>query len=122
MTDAVLTTRDGDIITWTLNRPEARNPISEPDVIEALENAVAEVNGDPSVRAAIITGSGSAFSSGGNVKHMQNREGMFGGSPPKSGRATDTASSGSHSPCTTARYRPSPPSTGRQSARAATSR
>ncbi|MDV7269100.1 enoyl-CoA hydratase-related protein, partial [Rhodococcus oxybenzonivorans] len=81
MTDAVLTTRDGDIITWTLNRPEARNPISEPDVIEALENAVAEVNGDPSVRAAIITGSGSAFSSGGNVKHMQNREGMFGGSP-----------------------------------------
>jgi enoyl-CoA hydratase/carnithine racemase len=33
------------------------------------------------VRAAIITGSGSAFSSGGNVKHMQNREGMFGGSP-----------------------------------------
>ncbi|MFC9762600.1 crotonase/enoyl-CoA hydratase family protein [Rhodococcus jostii] len=81
MTDAVLTTREGDIVTWTLNRPEARNPISEPDVIEALENAVADVNGDPSVRAAIVTGAGSAFSSGGNVKHMRDRAGMFGGSP-----------------------------------------
>ncbi len=81
MTDAVLTTREGDIVTWTLNRPEARNPISEPDVIEALENAVADVNGDPSVRVAIVTGAGSAFSSGGNVKHMRDRAGMFGGSP-----------------------------------------
>ncbi|MBV6760918.1 crotonase/enoyl-CoA hydratase family protein [Rhodococcus opacus] len=81
MTDAVLITREGDIVTWTLNRPEARNPISEPDVIEALENAVADVNNDPSVRAAIVTGAGSAFSSGGNVKHMRDRAGMFGGSP-----------------------------------------
>ncbi|MFD4366022.1 crotonase/enoyl-CoA hydratase family protein [Rhodococcus sp. NPDC058521] len=81
MTDAVLIDRTGDIVTWTLNRPEARNPISEPDVIEALEAAVGAVNADSSVRAAIVTGAGTAFSSGGNVKHMRDREGMFGGTP-----------------------------------------
>ncbi|WP_072690611.1 hypothetical protein [Rhodococcus marinonascens] len=43
MTGAVLITHDDDIITWTLNRPEADNPISEPDVIEALRNAGAPV-------------------------------------------------------------------------------
>ncbi len=26
MTDAVLTTREGDIVTWTLNRPEPAIP------------------------------------------------------------------------------------------------
>lgn len=81
MNDAVLTERDGDVVIWTLNRPDARNPISEPDTIEALEDAVASVNADDSVRAAIITGAGTAFSSGGNVKHMRDREGMFGGTP-----------------------------------------
>ncbi|NLE78393.1 MAG: crotonase/enoyl-CoA hydratase family protein [Rhodococcus sp.] len=81
MNDAVLTERDGDVVIWTLNRPDTRNPISEPDVIEALEDAVAAANADGSVRAAIITGAGTAFSSGGNVKHMRDREGMFGGAP-----------------------------------------
>ena len=33
------------------------------------------------IGAAIITGAGTAFSSGGNVKHMRDREGMFGGAP-----------------------------------------
>lgn len=81
MSDAVLTERDGDVVVWTLNRPDTRNPISEPDVIDALEDAVAAVNADASVRAVVVTGAGTAFSSGGNVKHMRDREGMFGGPP-----------------------------------------
>ncbi len=81
MSEPLLVTRDGDIVTWTLNDPDARNPISEPDMIEALENAIAEVNVDESVRVAILTGAGTAFSSGGNVKHMRDKAGMFGGSP-----------------------------------------
>jgi enoyl-CoA hydratase/carnithine racemase len=80
-TDALLRDRDGHVETWTLNRPDARNPISEPDVIDALVTAVDEVNHDQEVRAVILTGAGSAFSSGGNVKHMRDREGMFGGTP-----------------------------------------
>lgn len=81
MTDPLLTTRDGDVVVWTLNNPEARNPISEIETIDALEDAVLAVNRDPSVRVAILTGAGSAFSSGGNVKHMRDKEGMFGGRP-----------------------------------------
>lgn len=81
MSEAVLFEQHGHVVTLTLNRPEARNPISEPDVIDALEAAVARINADLSVRALTLTGAGSAFSSGGNVKHMRDRTGMFGGSP-----------------------------------------
>jgi enoyl-CoA hydratase/carnithine racemase len=78
---ALLFEQDAHVVTLTLNRPETRNPISEPEMIEAFEDAVVRINADNSVRAVILTGSGSAFSSGGNVKHMRDRSGMFGGSP-----------------------------------------
>lgn len=81
MTETLLIDRRGDVVVWTLNNPEARNPISEGDTIDALEDAVAAANRDPSIRVAILTGAGSAFSSGGNVKHMRDKQGMFGGSP-----------------------------------------
>jgi enoyl-CoA hydratase/carnithine racemase len=81
MTTPLLVERDAAIVTLTLNRPQTRNPISEPDMIEALEAAIAGINADRTVRAVILTGAGSAFSSGGNVKHMRDRSGMFAGSP-----------------------------------------
>ncbi|WP_415847484.1 enoyl-CoA hydratase-related protein, partial [Tsukamurella strandjordii] len=81
MTEPLLIERDGTVVTWTLNDPAARNPVSDEAVIAAIETAVADVNRDDSVRAVILTGAGSAFSSGGNVKHMRDREGMFGGTP-----------------------------------------
>ncbi|AII04171.1 crotonase/enoyl-CoA hydratase family protein [Rhodococcus opacus] len=81
MRDPLLIDRVGDTIVWTLNNPEARNPISDAGTIAALEDAVTAVNRDPSVRVAILTGAGSAFSSGGNVKHMLDKAGMFGGTP-----------------------------------------
>ena len=81
MTEPVLVERRGDVVVWTLNNPEARNPISEAETIDALEAAVAEVDRDDSVRVAVLTGAGSAFSSGGNVKHMRDKEGMFAGTP-----------------------------------------
>ncbi|MEU1545591.1 crotonase/enoyl-CoA hydratase family protein [Nocardia sp. NPDC005745] len=83
MNDPILIARTGDIVVWTLNSPEARNPISDADTISALEDAVAAANRDHSVRAAILTGAGAAFSSGGNVKHMRARTGMFGGAPAR---------------------------------------
>jgi enoyl-CoA hydratase/carnithine racemase len=79
--DPLLVTRDGHVMTWTLNRPAQRNPISDPELIDALEAAVHEVNAEQTVRAVILTGNGTAFSSGGNVKHMRDREGMFHGDP-----------------------------------------
>ncbi|MEE4379531.1 MAG: crotonase/enoyl-CoA hydratase family protein [Candidatus Competibacteraceae bacterium] len=81
MSEPLLYQQDGAIVTLTLNRPESRNPISEDDMIEALETAVTRINRDQSVRVVIVTGAGSAFSSGGNIKHMRDRQGMFGGNP-----------------------------------------
>lgn len=73
--------RTGDIVVWTIDNPQTRNAISDADTVAALEDAVHKVNRDPSVRVAIITGAGTAFSSGGNVKQMRDRAGMFGGTP-----------------------------------------
>lgn len=83
MTDnqAVLVERDGSIETWTINLPESRNPISAPEVVDALVANVDRVNVDHDVRGVILTGAGKAFSAGGNVKDMADRVGMFGGSP-----------------------------------------
>lgn len=81
MAEPLLYQQDGTVVTLTLNRPETRNPISEEDMIGAIEQAVDRINRDMGVRAVILTGAGSAFSSGGNVKHMRDRQGMFGGSP-----------------------------------------
>jgi enoyl-CoA hydratase/carnithine racemase len=81
MVDALLRERDGAVEIWTLNHPETRNAITDDESIVALESAVAAANADAGVRAVIVTGAGSAFSSGGNVKHMRDRVGMFAGSP-----------------------------------------
>lgn len=79
MPQAMLVERSGAIDVWTLNRPETRNPISDPDVVAALVAAIDRVNADPGVRAVVLTGAGSAFSSGGNVRDMARGEPPFGG-------------------------------------------
>lgn len=72
--------RDG-IVVLTLNRPEQRNAISDPDIIAALEQACWRMGTDTSVRAAILTGAGTVFSSGGNVKAMAEPGGRLDASP-----------------------------------------
>lgn len=81
MSEPVLYQQEGAVVTLTINRPETRNAISENDMVAALVEAANRINHDMGVRVAIITGAGSAFSSGGNVKHMRDREGLFAGSP-----------------------------------------
>lgn len=58
------------VLTLTLNLPEKRNPISELEVIEPLVAALRAADADIAVRAVILTGAGTAFSSGGDVKKM----------------------------------------------------
>ena len=70
MTDKVLYAQDGAIVTITLNMPESRNPLTDTDVVEAIVDSLDRMNADGSVRVGILTGAGSAFSSGGNVKRM----------------------------------------------------
>lgn len=79
MPDAILYDYQDHIVTLTLNRHETRNAISSDEMIEAIEDAVHRINRDRAVRVAIITGAGSAFSSGGNVKDMRDKAGMFNG-------------------------------------------
>lgn len=79
MSDVVLYEQDGHIVTLTLNKHETRNAISEDVMVDAIVAACDRINKDQTVRVAIITGAGTAFSSGGNVKDMRDKTGMFGG-------------------------------------------
>lgn len=63
--------QDGAILTITLNQPQRRNPISENRVIDALCAAFEGADRDIGVRCVILTGAGSAFSSGGDLKQMK---------------------------------------------------
>lgn len=76
MTDPILCARDGAILTVTLNLPDKRNPISDPSVIDGLERALLAADSDIGVRAVILTGAGSAFSSGGDLKAMKAGRGL----------------------------------------------
>ncbi len=77
MTEAVLYhAGDQGIVTLTLNRPELRNAISDEDMVLALLAALDRLQNDRSARVAILTGAGSAFSSGGNLKKMGSGGGL----------------------------------------------
>ncbi len=70
MSAVVLRSSEDGVVTLKLNRPEARNPISDPDMLEALVDHLQSADADMSVRAVVLTGEGGAFSSGGNLKKM----------------------------------------------------
>jgi enoyl-CoA hydratase/carnithine racemase len=76
MHDPVLQERTGAILTLTLNLPERRNPISDGAMVEALLAAVQAADADLTTRAVILTGAGSAFSSGGDMKKMAAGSGL----------------------------------------------
>lgn len=69
------TSSDG-IVTLTLNAPETRNAISDLPMVEALLAALHSAQTDQLVRVAILTGAGSSFSSGGNIKSMSRGQGL----------------------------------------------
>lgn len=73
--------KNGPIVTLTMNRPDIRNALSGADAITDIVEACAEISRDLSVRAVILTGAGSAFSSGGNVKTMRENVGRGVGEP-----------------------------------------
>lgn len=61
------TALDDGVLSLALDRPEARNALS-PDLVEALDSALDRLEEDPAVRAGVITGAGSAFCAGLDVK------------------------------------------------------
>ncbi len=67
MTTDLLETIDGGIATLTMNRPEARNALTRP-MLAAMSEALQRLALDPTVRLVVLTGTGGAFCSGGDVK------------------------------------------------------
>ncbi len=76
---ALLFEKNGPVVQLTINRPDTRNPLGEEGDGELFAEACARINADREVRCVILTGAGSAFSAGGNVKAMRERSGSFAG-------------------------------------------
>ncbi len=79
MTEKLLYDQDGPVVTLTFNMPETRNALTDLDLCDAIVEAMARISRDQTVCVAIVTGAGKAFSSGGNLKHMKERQGIFSG-------------------------------------------
>lgn len=73
--------RHDHVLVLTMSSPDTRNALTGPEQFDDFEATCAEVNDDPSVRCVILTGEGSAFCAGGNVKDMRDRQGLFAGDP-----------------------------------------
>ena len=71
--------QDGHVATLTLDRPATRNALTDADMVDGFVTACERASGDRHVRVLIVTGAGSSFSSGGNLKHMRDHEGIFAG-------------------------------------------
>lgn len=80
MNDFVLYESAGDgIVTLTLNDPGTRNALSTQAQWDAVVDACERIRRDADVRCVVLTGAGSAFCAGGNVKDMQSRSGIAAG-------------------------------------------
>lgn len=71
MSDLLLVERRGDVSVVTINRPEQRNALGFGDDGDIVEAHARALNADRTVRCVIITGAGSAFSAGGDVKQLR---------------------------------------------------
>jgi enoyl-CoA hydratase len=65
----LLLERDGGVLIVTMNRPERRNALS-PSMMEGLSAAWDEVNANPDIRVAILTGAGGCFCAGADLQAM----------------------------------------------------
>lgn len=76
--DCVIT-QENNIVTLTFNRNDVRNALTSTAIADDIVTTVEWINKNASVAVLIITGAGSAFSSGGNIKDMAERSGDFSG-------------------------------------------
>ena len=79
-TEDLLADLDDGVLTLTLNRPQARNAMSEA-MNQALGQQLAAAELDPAVKCVVLTGAGQGFCAGGDVKGMNDRN-SGGGSGP----------------------------------------
>jgi len=68
------------VAVLTFQRDDVRNALTGTALVDDLLQTVSWADAETGVSVLIITGDGAAFSSGGNVKEMQERSGTFAGS------------------------------------------
>jgi methylglutaconyl-CoA hydratase len=66
----ILTKREDNILTVTLNRPEKRNALND-GLINSLKDALSEADRDETLRAIVIKGAGKDFCSGADLSALQ---------------------------------------------------
>lgn len=64
---------DGRTAVLTFKRDDVRNALTSTDLVNDIPAALAWANANPEISALIMTGEGSAFSAGGNIKTMGER-------------------------------------------------
>jgi enoyl-CoA hydratase len=62
--------RHGDVTLWTITRPEVRNAFDFL-TFDAIFAAIDEARRDPHLRAVVLTGAGSTFVSGGDLRELR---------------------------------------------------
>ena len=70
--DPIRYTRDDDVGILTLDRPDQRNSMT-PELLDAFAAVSARVRADAGARAVVVTGTGSAFSAGGDLRSTLQR-------------------------------------------------
>ena len=80
-TDYLLVNLENNILTITLNRPEALNAY-RPEMLVEIREIIAQTEDDPNVAVSVIEGAGKAFSAGVDLKVLQ-------GFDPDSGKIGD---------------------------------
>ena len=65
--DTLVVKRDGGVAVLTLNRPDARNALNA-DLMRVLVAALEDAAGDDGVRCVVLTGAGSSFCPGGDLR------------------------------------------------------
>lgn len=87
MGDFLKVEREGNVVLLTMNRPETRNALASAQDAEEFVDACAAIEADLDIGAVVITGAGTAFCAGGDLKAMKTRDGI---GPAKSPIATRT--------------------------------
>lgn len=67
--DHIQKSRAGAVLTLTLNRPDKRNALTVP-MYRELARSLREAGADPAVKVVVLTGNGSYFCSGNDLKNL----------------------------------------------------
>lgn len=71
MPNFLLYEQQDHVVTLTMNEPARRNPLTGNSAVPDFLAAIDRIHADTSVRAVILTGAGTAFSSGGDIRDME---------------------------------------------------